>query len=184
MGRLLPGMTARVVDPETLEPREATQAGLLWLRGPNVFAGYLDRPDLTASALRDGWFVTGDLGRIDEDGFLHIEGRLSRFSKLGGEMVPHGTVEQRVVAAFGLEGAEGTTVFVCGVPDAAKGEQLVLLTTRDEVTADALRERLPAQGVPNLWIPRVVRRVEAIPVLGTGKLDLKAATAMAREAVK
>lgn len=184
VGRLLPGMTARVVDPETMEPRAATEAGLLWLRGPNVFAGYLDRPDLTAAALRDGWFVTGDLGRIDEDGFLHIEGRLSRFSKLGGEMVPHGTIEQRVVAAFGLEGAEGATIFVCGVPDAAKGEQLVLLTTRGEVTADGLRERLPGQGVPNLWIPRIVRRVEAIPVLGTGKLDLKAATAMAKEAVK
>ncbi len=181
VGRLLPGIDARVVDPETGVERPATETGLIQLRGPNVFAGYLDRPDLSAAALRDGWFQTGDLGRIDEDGFLHIEGRLSRFSKLGGEMVPHGTVEREISRAFGLEDAEGCPVFVCGVPDPAKGEQLVLLTTRVEITADALRERLPATGVPNLWIPRVVRRVDAIPVLGTGKLDLKAAQALARE---
>lgn len=181
VGRLLPGIDARVVDPETGAERPATETGLIQLCGPNVFSGYLDRPDLTAAALRDGWFQTGDLGRIDEDGFLHIEGRLSRFSKLGGEMVPHGTVEREISRAFGLEDAEGCPVFVCGVPDPAKGEQLVLLTTRAEITADALRERLPAAGVPNLWIPRIVRRVDAIPVLGTGKLDLKAAQALARE---
>lgn len=179
IGRLVPGMTARVVDPETFAELPATETGLVLFRGPNVFPGYLNDPAKTEGAFRDGWFVTGDLGRFDEDGFLFIEGRLSRFSKLGGEMVPHGTVEQKILEAFGLVGTEGYAVFVAGVPDPAKGEQLVLLSTRPEITADVLREKLSAAGVPNLWIPRVVKPVEAIPVLGTGKLDLKAAKALA-----
>jgi acyl-[acyl-carrier-protein]-phospholipid O-acyltransferase/long-chain-fatty-acid--[acyl-carrier-protein] ligase len=179
IGRLLPGITARIVEPDSFAPLPETRTGLVLFRGANVFAGYLNQPEKTAAAFHDGWFVTGDLGRFDEDGFLHIEGRLSRFSKIGGEMVPHGTVEQKIIEAFGLEGAEGYVVFVAGVPDPAKGEQLVLLTTRPEVTADALRDRLAAAGVANLWIPKVVKKVDAIPVLGTGKLDLKAAKALA-----
>jgi acyl-[acyl-carrier-protein]-phospholipid O-acyltransferase/long-chain-fatty-acid--[acyl-carrier-protein] ligase len=182
IGRLLPGLTARVVDPDTFAALPATATGLILLKGANVFAGYLDQPEKTASAFRDGWFVTGDLGRFDEDGFLHIEGRLSRFSKLGGEMVPHGTVEQKLVDVFGLAGAEGYTVFVTGLPDSAKGEQLVLLTTRPEVTAESVREKLATAGVPNLWIPKIVCQVAAIPVLGSGKLDLKAAKTLAAEA--
>jgi len=179
IGRLLPGITARVLDPETFAERAATETGLILFRGPNVFAGYLDDPEKTAAAFRDGWFVTGDLGRFDEDGFLFIEGRLSRFSKLGGEMVPHGTLEQKIIEVFGLEGADGYVVFVAGIPDPAKGEQLVLLTTREEITPETLREKLSAAGVANLWIPRVVRKVDAIPVLGTGKLDLKTAKSLA-----
>jgi acyl-[acyl-carrier-protein]-phospholipid O-acyltransferase/long-chain-fatty-acid--[acyl-carrier-protein] ligase len=184
IGRLLPGMTARVVDPETREERAATETGLLLLRGPNIFPGYLGDEDKTEAAFHEGWFVTGDLGRFDEDGFLFIEGRVSRFSKIGGEMVPHGTVEQKLVEVFGLGGGEGYEVFVAGLPDPAKGEQLVLITTRPELTADAVREKLSAAGVANLWIPRTVRRVDAIPVLGTGKLDLKAAKALATEAAQ
>ena len=121
----------------------------------------------------DGWYVTGDLGRFDEDGFLFIEGRLSRFSKIAGEMVPHGTVEQKLIEAFGLEQADGYPLVVMGVPDPGKGEQLVLLSASDAVTADSVKEKLAAAGVPNLWIPKLVVRVEKIPVLGTGKLDLK-----------
>jgi acyl-[acyl-carrier-protein]-phospholipid O-acyltransferase/long-chain-fatty-acid--[acyl-carrier-protein] ligase len=182
IGRLLPGITARVLDPDTREERAATETGLLVVKGPNVFGGYLGDAAKTAAAFHDGWFVTGDLARFDEDGFLFIEGRLSRFSKIGGEMVPHGTVEQALMEAFGLLGADGYPLFVAGVPDAAKGEQLVLLTTRAEVTAEAVREKLAAAGVPNLWIPKIVGQVAAIPVLGTGKIDLKAAKAMAAEA--
>jgi acyl-[acyl-carrier-protein]-phospholipid O-acyltransferase/long-chain-fatty-acid--[acyl-carrier-protein] ligase len=179
IGRLLPGMSARVLDPETMVEKVESSTGLIVLSGPNVFAGYLDNPEKTAAAFHNGWFVTGDLGRFDDDGFLFIEGRLSRFSKIGGEMVPHGTIEQKLVEVFGLEGAEGYVVFVAGVPDPAKGEQLVLLTTRPELTAEAVRERLASSGVTNLWIPKAVKLVEAIPVLGTGKLDLKAAKALA-----
>lgn len=173
VGRLLPGMTVRVVHPETGEEVPAGEPGIVWFRGANVFGGYLGDADKTRAAFRDGWFVTGDLGRIDDDGFLFIEGRLSRFSKIGGEMVPHGTIEQRIAEAFGWDEAEGYSAVVMGVPDPAKGEALVLLTTR-EVAADDLRERLAAAGLPALWVPRIIRRVETIPVLGTGKLDLKA----------
>jgi acyl-[acyl-carrier-protein]-phospholipid O-acyltransferase / long-chain-fatty-acid--[acyl-carrier-protein] ligase len=127
--------------------------------------------------------VTGDLGRFDEDGFLFIEGRLSRFSKIGGEMVPHGTVEQKIVEAFGWQHAESPAVFVTGVPDASKGEALVLLTTHD-ITPETLRTKLADIGVPNLWVPKIIRRVEKIPMLGTGKTDLKRCRELALEAVK
>lgn len=180
VGRLMPGMTARIIDQETGAEKSAAETGLLWLRGANVFTGYLHDAEKTATALRDGWFVTGDLARFDEDGFLYIEGRLSRFSKIGGEMVPHGTVEQKIVEAFGWDQSEGPVVAVSGIPDPAKGEALVLLTVR-EVTPEALREKLTAAGLPNLWVPKLVYRVETIPVLGTGKMDLKACRQLALE---
>jgi acyl-[acyl-carrier-protein]-phospholipid O-acyltransferase/long-chain-fatty-acid--[acyl-carrier-protein] ligase len=176
-GRMMPGMTARIVDPETHRELPMTEQGIVLFRGANIFAGYLDAPEKTAAAFHDGWFITGDLGRFDEDGFLYIEGRLSRFSKIAGEMVPHGTVEQKIVSAFEWDQAEVPLVVV-GVPDASKGEALVMLTTR-EVTADELRTRLAANGVPNLWVPRTIKRVEKIPMLGTGKTDLKRCREMA-----
>ncbi|HXA81028.1 MAG TPA: AMP-binding protein, partial [Opitutaceae bacterium] len=172
VGRMLPGMTARIVDPDTLVERPVTETGLLLFRGSNIFSGYLKDAEKTSAALRDGWFVTGDLARFDEAGFLHIEGRLSRFSKIAGEMVPHGTVEQKLAEAFALDQSEGPVVAVVGVPDAAKGEALVLLTTLD-LGADQIRDNLVAAGLPNLWVPKIIRRVEKIPMLGTGKLDLK-----------
>ncbi|MBP7142674.1 MAG: AMP-dependent synthetase, partial [Opitutaceae bacterium] len=110
--------------------------------------------------------------RFDEDGFLFIEGRLSRFSKIGGEMVPHGTIEQRLVELFDLDQSEGLKVVVVGLPDPGKGEALVLLTTLD-FTSEQIREKLAAAGLPALWIPKIVAKVDRIPVLGTGKLDLK-----------
>jgi acyl-[acyl-carrier-protein]-phospholipid O-acyltransferase/long-chain-fatty-acid--[acyl-carrier-protein] ligase len=180
VGRMLPGMTARIVDPDTLAARPVTETGLLLFRGPNIFSGYLKDEEKTRAALRDGWFVTGDLARFDEAGFLHIEGRLSRFSKIGGEMVPHGTVEQKLAEVFDLDQSEGPSVAVVGVPDAAKGEALVLLTTLD-LGADQIRDKLVVAGLPNLWVPKIVRRVEKIPMLGTGKLDLKGCRALAME---
>lgn len=180
VGRMMPGMTARIADPDTGADLPLAATGVVLFRGANVFSGYLDDPEKTALAFRDGWFVTGDLGRFDEEGFLRIEGRLSRFSKIGGEMIPHGTVEQKIVEAFGWETADGPAVFVVGVPDAIKGEALVLLTTRD-VTPDVLRARLGEVGLPNLWVPRQIKRVEKIPMLGTGKTDLKKCRELALE---
>ncbi|MEO6874027.1 MAG: AMP-binding protein [Opitutaceae bacterium] len=171
-GRLLPGMTVRIVHPESGEEVAPGDQGIVWFKGANVFSGYLDDPQKTAAAFRNGWFVTGDLGRMDDEGFLFIEGRLSRFSKIGGEMVPHGTVEQKLAQVFGWDESEGYTAAVMGVTDPVKGEALVLLTTRD-VTAEQVREKLLADGLPNLWIPKLVQKVDKIPVLGTGKLDLK-----------
>jgi len=154
---------------------------MLWLKGPHVFPGYLKDEKKTAEAIRaDRWFVTGDLGRIDEDGFVFIEGRLSRFSKIGGEMVPHGTIEQQIIAAFDWDQTDGLVAMVTGIPDASKGEALVLLTTKDVTLAD-VRAKLLAAGFANLWVPKVICKVDAVPVLGTGKTDLKACRALAIE---
>lgn len=180
VGRLLPGMSARIIHPDTHEELPSTDTGIVCLRGANVFPGYLDEPQKTAAVLRDGWLVTADIGRFDQDGFLYIEGRLSRFSKIGGEMVPHGTIEQQIAESFGWTESELPVVAVTAVPDAAKGEVLVLLTTQ-VVTSDELRARLLAAGLPPLWVPRVIRRVERIPVLGTGKLDLRGCREVAAE---
>jgi acyl-[acyl-carrier-protein]-phospholipid O-acyltransferase/long-chain-fatty-acid--[acyl-carrier-protein] ligase len=183
VGRMMVGMTARVLDPETKQPVPAGQTGMIAVRGANIFSGYLGDEEKTRSVFHDGWYLTGDLGRFDDDGFLTIEGRLSRFSKIAGEMVPHGTVEQKLVEAFSIDQAEGYALVVVGVPDPSKGEQLVLLSARDEITVDSLRAKLAEAGVPNLWVPRTVIRVEKIPVLGTGKLDLKACKELAGKAV-
>ncbi len=179
VGRLLPGMAARVVDPDTWRDVDAGGTGILLLRGANVFSHYLGDPAPGAS-LRDGWFVTWDLARIDGDGFVAIEGRLARFSKIAGEMVPHGAVEQAIADAFGADPAEAQAVVVTGVPDVAKGEALVVLTVLD-VSLGEVRERLASTGLPNLWIPRELLRVAAIPLLGTGKLDLAACRRLALE---
>ncbi|MBT5903261.1 MAG: AMP-binding protein [Opitutaceae bacterium] len=182
VGRMMPGMTARILDPDTMEEIPATEQGLVIFKGGNVFGGYLKNPEKTAEAFHNGWFVTGDLGRFDEDGFLFIEGRLSRFSKIGGEMVPHGTVEQHIVDTLQLDQSEGYVVAVMGVPDPGKGEALVLLTCLD-LTAKEVREKLLAANIPNLWVPKIVQKLDAIPVLGTGKLDLKGCADAAKAAV-
>lgn len=181
VGRLLPGVAARIVDPDSGEERALDEPGMLLLKGPNRFCGYLQEPERTAAAIRDGWFVTGDLAEFDADGFLSIRGRRSRFSKLGGEMVPHAAIEGALAAGLGLDPADAPALAIVGVPDEAKGEALVLLIALD-VSADDVRRLLAAAGLPNLWVPKVVRRVERIPLLGTGKLDLAACAEWARMA--
>ncbi len=172
VGKLAPGIAAEIRRPDDGAKLPLHETGMLWLRGPNIFEGYLNDPKRTAEVLQDGWLKTGDLGRFDEDGFLFIEGRLSRFSKIGGEMVPHETVEQKIITALGLGDAGERTVAVTSASDPAKGEALVILSTI-ELDLAQLREQLRAAGVPNLWSPKIVRRVDVIPVLATGKLDLR-----------
>ena len=171
VGKMAPGIAAEIRDPETGAKLSLEEQGMLWLRGPNIFEGYLGDAVRTAEVLQDGWLKTGDLGRVDEDGFLFIEGRLSRFSKIGGEMVPHETVEQKILAVLKLGNEGERTLAVTSMVDAQKGEALVLLSTM-EIDQAELRSDLHDAGVPNLWIPKIVRRVESIPVLATGKLDL------------
>lgn len=182
-GRIMPGMSVRVLHPETKAILHEGETGIVCFKGANVFSGYLDDAEKTTAAFHDGWFVTGDLGRIDADGFLFIEGRLSRFSKIGGEMVPHGTVEQAIISAFGWEEMDSAVVAVAGVPDDAKGEALVLLTSM-ELSREDLREKLTASGLSSLWVPKIIVKVDKIPVLGTGKLDLKACRELALTSVK
>ena len=172
VGRPLPGVTIRIVDPDTFEPLPTGSAGLLLVKGPNVMNGYIGREDLTAQAMRDGWYITGDIAMIDEDGFVQITDRLSRFSKIGGEMVPHGRVEEALHQAVA---AETQTFAVTSVPDEKKGEQLAVLHTLDDDAIPQILQKVAASGLPNLFIPRRDHflKVEAIPVLGTGKLDLR-----------
>lgn len=173
VGRLLPGQAAKLLNPDTREEQPLDSIGLLVLRGPNVFEGYLDDPARTAEVKDGDWFITGDLARFDEDGFLFIEGRLSRFSKIGGEMVPHGTIEQVLFEAYDLLDSEVPMLAVAARLDEAKGEALVLLAAMD-IEPNDMREKLALAGVANLWIPKEIRRVEVIPTLATGKLDLRA----------
>jgi len=172
IGHPLPGVSVRIIDPDTHERREVGMPGLLLVRGPNVMLGYLGKPEKTAEVLQDGWYTTGDIAAEDEDGFLTITDRLSRFSKIGGEMVPHIKIEEKLQEL--AESAEKIFA-VTGVPDGKKGERLVVLHT---LAPDALKpvlEKLSSSGLPNLWIPRANHffQIEELPHLGSGKLDLR-----------
>jgi len=172
VGQFIPGMAVRITDPETSEPLPLHSSGMIWLRGSNVFEGYLNEAEKTASVMKSGWFKTGDLGRLDEDGFLYIEGRLSRFSKIGGEMVPHETVEDLINKALGHADDE-RRIAIVGVPDEAKGEALILLSSNPDIDLTDLRTKLTAAGIPALWIPKKIVDVAEIPILASGKLDIK-----------
>src|SRR5213079_3252393 len=171
-GKMARGIAAEIREPETEGKRSLHETGMLWLRGVNIFEGYLHDVERTADVLQDGWLKTGDIGRFDEDGFLYIEGRLSRFSKIGGEMVPHEAIEHKIADLLDLSRKDERTIAIVGVQDETKGEALLLLTTVD-VDLAQLRAKLHEAGISNLWIPKRIQRVESIPVLASGKLDLK-----------
>ncbi len=172
IGHPLPGISVRVVDPATFAPLPFGQPGMLLVRGPNVMQGYLGRPEKTAEVLRDGWYVTGDIAAIDEDGFITITDRLSRFSKIGGEMVPHVKVEETLQA---LTDTPEQVLAVAAVADEKKGERLVVLHTLADDKLASLLEQLPQAALPPLWKPRPndFVHIDALPYLGTGKLDLQ-----------
>ncbi len=182
VGQPIPGVAVRIVSPTTHETLGADEEGLVLVKGPNVMSGYLGRPDLTEKAFLNGWYNTGDLGSLSEDGYLKITGRLSRFSKIGGEMVPHGRVEEALHEAAD---AKAQLFAVTAVGDPKKGEKLVVLTTLDDARVDAAFRKLPEMGLPNLFIPRRenILRVDAIPMLGSGKLDLRAVQKLAEESL-
>jgi acyl-[acyl-carrier-protein]-phospholipid O-acyltransferase/long-chain-fatty-acid--[acyl-carrier-protein] ligase len=181
VGPPLPGIAVRVVHPETLAPLAPGEEGLLLAYGANVMRGYLHRPDLTRAAVRDGWYVTGDMARIDEDGWLALTGRLSRFAKCGGEMVPLERIEEV------LHEVLGTTERVCAVtcvPDEARGERVVVLyTSQPGLEVRPWQQGLGDRGLPNLWLPceRDFFAVPELPVLGSGKLNLQRLKEMALE---
>src|SRR6185503_1618938 len=172
IGHPLPGTSVRLLDVTTGEPVPFGQTGLLLVRGPNVMRGYLGKPERPAEVLRDGWYTTGDIAALDEDGFLQITDRLSRFSKIGGEMVPHIKVEERL---HELAGSTEQTFVVASVPDEKKGERLVVLHRLPDLRLAEVLERLSQTDLPNLWKPRADQffRVDNFPLLGTGKLDLR-----------
>jgi acyl-[acyl-carrier-protein]-phospholipid O-acyltransferase/long-chain-fatty-acid--[acyl-carrier-protein] ligase len=189
IGQPVPGVAVRVIDSEHFDPNDAStfaplpvcREGLLLVKGGNVMQGYLGRPEATRAVVCDGWYVTGDIGKIDEDGFITLTDRLSRFSKIGGEMVPHQRIEDELHVILGT--SERLCV-VTGVPDEKRGERLVVLhTPLSSLTVTQLSEQLGTRGLPNLWIPseRDFFELPELPILGSGKLDLKKVKELAVE---
>jgi len=172
IGHPLPGISVRIVSPETLAPLPPGEAGLLLVRGPNVMQSYLNRPDKTAEVLNNGWYNTGDIATMDEDGFVRITDRLSRFSKIGGEMVPHIKVEDKL---HEIVGATEQIFAVTAVPDEKKGERLIVLHTLPDNKLEGCLAQLAQSELPPLWKPRADQfvHVDSLPYLGTGKLDLR-----------
>ncbi len=180
VGHPLPGVAARIVDPATGEPMADNADGLLLVKGQNRMVGYLNQPERTAEAIREGWYVTGDIASIDEDGFLRITDRLSRFSKIGGEMVPHLKIEEAIAAAIG-----DAPCCVTSVADDRRGERLMALYVQPAMAPAELWRRLTETDLPKLWIPKRedILQVESIPLLGTGKIDLRAVKEVANAAL-
>ena len=185
VGRPMPGVTAKVTNLDTGGECKAGEAGMLWIKGPNVMQGYMHREDLTQEVIKEGWYQTGDIAFIDDEGFIHITGRESRFSKIGGEMVPHIKIEEILCQILGASEEAGPEIAVTAVPDEKKGERLVVLHTRLTKSVDELRKGLSASGLPNLFIPSADSfiEVESIPILGTGKLDLRGLKKLALDKV-
>lgn len=182
VGRPIPHVAARITDLDSGDVLGVNEPGMLWIKGPNVMLGYLHKPDLTAEVIQDGWYKTGDVALIDEDGFIKITGRISRFSKIGGEMVPHVKVEEILMRLI-EDDDEVPNIAVTAVSDVKKGERLIVLHTEIPKTVDELRTGLSEAGLPNIFIPSTdsFKRVDELPVLGSGKVDLKGLKAMAEE---
>lgn len=184
VGQLLPGIAIRLVDAATDKPLPLDKPGIIVLKGPNIFPGYLRDEKRTKEVLSDdGWFRTGDVGFLDSEGFLHIQGRISRFSKIAGEMVPHETIESAINQVLGLDAETERKIAIVGIPDEAKGEAIVLLSTISgpalEQECIDLRYKLLDHGLTSLWCPRLIVPVEEIPLLASGKLDIKSCQQLA-----
>lgn len=182
VGQPIAGCRARITERDSLTELPVGAEGMLWIAGPNVMQGYLGRPDLTAKVVHDGWYCTGDIAKLDAEGFITITGRESRFSKIGGEMVPHLTIEEAVNEALGAAEGELLAV-VTGVPDIAKGERLIVFHLPMTQTPTAIVHKLLQRGLPQLWVPSAdsFAEIAELPVLGSGKLDLRHVGEMARQ---
>ena len=184
VGQMLPGLAVKLTDAATGAGIPLSQQGIIWFKGVNIFPGYLDQKKKSDEVLIDGWFRTGDVGRVDDDGFLYIEGRLSRFSKIAGEMVPHETVEAAIAKVLGLDSESERKIAIVGVPDEQKGEAILLLSTIAgpalEQECIDLRYKLLDQGLSSLWCPKAIIPAKEIPVLASGKLDIKGCEELAK----
>jgi acyl-[acyl-carrier-protein]-phospholipid O-acyltransferase / long-chain-fatty-acid--[acyl-carrier-protein] ligase len=164
-GRLMPGMEQRVESIEGV-----TEGGRLLVRGPNIMKGYLNQDADAKFKALEGWYDTGDIVKVDEQGFIHIQGRLKRFAKISGEMVSLTAVEDALAGAFPHYGMR-CQVAVVARPDADKGEVLIAASNESRLTVEEVRSAIRAKGLPNLCVPREVRFVREIPKLGTGKIN-------------
>ena len=173
VGRLLPRMEYRLKKVDGI-----AQGGELYLKGPNIMQGYMRSTDPgVLEPPKDGWYDTGDIVDIDEDGFIFIKGRCKRFAKIGGEMVSLTAVEQTIAKQWpeALLGA-------VNLPDEKKGEKIVLITTEPAITKDALIRLYKETGMTELGLPHTIVVVKEVPVLGTGKFDYQTAKQLAVEA--
>lgn len=181
VGLALPGTTFRIVDPVTYESLPAGEDGLILIGGAQIMKGYLNDAEKTDSVITylDGmrWYKTGDKGHVDEDGYLTIVDRYSRFAKLAGEMVSLGEVEQK---AKQLLNDPDFSLMAVNLPDAKKGEQIVLLIDSD-VEPEDVKKMLTQNGMPPLMLPSKIFKVDALPVLGSGKADFSGAKQLALE---
>ena len=178
VGLPIPGVAVRIVDLDTKEPLPPGSEGMLLVKAPGRMLGYLNQPERTAEVFQGDWYITGDMVKVDEDGFVSITDRISRFSKVGGEMVPHLLVEDMISKACG-----DAPCAVTGLPDDRKGERLAVLYTDPGLTPEELWRRLAETDLPKLWLPKLenIHRVEELPLLGTGKLDLRRVRTLAQE---
>lgn len=181
VGRPIPQVRVRVLDMESGEELPRNHPGRLQVRGPNVMLGYFEQPEATREVIQDGWYDTGDVAEVDDDGFIRITGRLSRFSKLGGEMVPHVRIEE--VLAEVLGGGDELLAAVTSVDDPRKGERIVVLHKPLDRRPEEICQALAKAGLPRLWIPSPDSfcQVDELPLLGIGKLDLQQLKRMAQE---
>ncbi len=178
VGQPMPGVAAKIIDPSTEQPLSAGAEGLLLIKGPNTMMGYLNQSEATKQAFRNGWYVTGDIAVVDEDGFIRITDRLTRFSKIGGEMVPHMKIEEVINEILG-----NSASVVTAVPDEQRGEKLVAFYSQNGMTKEELWNRLNQSGLPKLWIPKRenLHAIDSLPLLGSGKVDLKKIKTLALE---
>lgn len=175
VGLPLPGTSFRIVDPESMQDLPQGESGLVLIGGTQVMQGYLGDPKKTRSVIHEEngirWYITGDKGLLDEDGYLTIVDRYSRFAKVGGEMISLSSVEQ---AIYKLCTSEDLELLALNLPDDKKGEKIALLITHELTLEDIKKRMLDAQCNP-LMIPSMVQIVDAIPKLGSGKNDVPAA---------
>lgn len=166
IGKLLPKIQHKIVPVDGIK-----NGGELWVKGPNVMLGYIhpDNPGVL-EPLKDGWYHTGDVVEIDEIGFVYIRDRIKRFAKVGGEMVSLNAVHETVVKAFEADGVEWAYGIVA-VPHETKGEQIVLATNNKKATNDRLHAYIKQNGLPELYLPRVIVYRDSLPVFATGKAD-------------
>ena len=172
VGLPVPGTAIKTIDPETKRDLPPGTEGMIAVKGPQVMVGYLNRPEATDQVLREGWYFTGDIGYLDPDGFLKITDRISRFSKIAGEMVPHLAIES---AIMGVAGVDENRVAVTGIPDPKHGERLCVLYTDLGISPAQVQHQLTAGPLPKVWIPspRDFIHVDEIPITSTGKVDLR-----------
>ncbi len=182
VGMALPGSAFMIVDPDSFEPLPIGEDGMILIGGTQVMKGYLGDPEKTASVIKeiDGirWYVSGDKGHLDKDGFLTIVDRYSRFAKVGGEMVSLGLVETEINKLID----EDSQIAITAIPDDKKGERLVLLL-EGKKDLDTLKSEIKNLGLNPLFVPSSYFKVDEVPKLGTGKADFKGAKSLALELV-